>query len=170
MFKKLLLAAVALSSCAFVGASTYQELRAKLKNKLYRCQKRVMNEEQYGKFIEPYLQEGEVVWRIPHYCHEYNDPILMEQYFDCLVNYNLATFSQYVDRSGPYKKTIKEAKKKLTTCIQAIKDAWQLTDLDVKAEVKKTTELLHRASADYYSQLSFKYKALCVFEKVRRIF
>jgi hypothetical protein len=170
MNKKLMISIVLLSSCAGLFATTYQELRADLKNKLYRCQKRVLNEEQYSDFIEPYLQEGERVWEIPHYCREHSDSELMKEYFDCLVNYNIATFSQYVDRSGPYKKIIKEAKKKLMACIQKIKDAWGLTELDVKDECKRTTDLLHRASAQYYKDLSFKYKTLCFVEKVRRLF
>lgn len=170
MIKKITLSLALLSFSSGLFAATYQELRAGLKSKLYRCQKRVLNEEQYSEFIEPYLQEGEVTWRIPQYCHEHGDPVLMEEYFDCLVNYNLATFSQYVDRSGPYKKVIKAAKKKLMDCIQKIKDSWGLTDLDVKDECKRTTELLHRASAHYYKNLSFGFKTLCFFEKVRRSF
>jgi len=168
--KKIVMSVALLSSCAGLFATTYQELRAGLKNKLYRCQKRVLNEEQYSDFIEPYLQEGEQVWEIPHYCRDHSDSEVMVEYFDSLVNYNLATFSQYVDRSGPYKKAIKAAKKKLMACIQKIKDAWGLTELDVKDECKRTTDLLDRASAHYYKDLSFKYKTLCFVEKVRRIF
>jgi hypothetical protein len=170
MMKRIIITVIFLSSGANLFATTYQELRAGLKSKLYRCQKRVLNEEQYSEFIEPYLQEGERVWEIPHYCREHSDSELMVEYFDCLVNYNVATFSQYVDRSGPYNKTIKAAKKKLMACIQKIKDAWGLTELDVTAECKRTTDLLHRASAQYYKDLSLKYKTLCLVEKVRRLF
>lgn len=167
--KKIIISSIFLLSLPLCAA-TYEELRAELKNKLYRVQKRVMTEQEYNAFIEPFLCEGEAKWQIPAHCREHPESPLIKKYFDCLCGYNIATFGKYVDRSAPYKKAIGEAKAQLTACIQEMKDTWDLKDFDVKAEVKRTTSLLRRATETYYNQLGLGYKALCLFEKVKRVF
>ncbi|MEX0940843.1 MAG: hypothetical protein WDZ41_05780 [Candidatus Babeliales bacterium] len=143
-------------------------LKDNFKYDLYRRQRALMGYKAYGAFIEPYLQKAEST-QLPKYCMENNERPQCQQFFTCLLNYNVAWFHHFVastavasnKRIADKKKVLEDAKESLQETINQIKqDDSRLSDLNVESALNETCALFQEANKEYYKKLSAPVKFL----------
>ncbi|MCL4361242.1 hypothetical protein M1446_02700 [Candidatus Dependentiae bacterium] len=142
-------------------AVSYGKIREDFKSALYVKQQGLMKREAYYAFIEPYLQKAEKVLKIPQYYMSNSNSKLHEEYFNCLLNYNMAIFRKYTyPKAYGVVYDFKASGEKLFNIINEIKNEIQLKDLDVQKEFDMTTKLLEKTNAAYYAKLGLIKKCL----------
>ncbi len=153
---------------SFLSAS-YNEIEKEFQLALYYKQEGLMEQDEYIKFIRPYMREAKKTLKAVQYCIENFDSQASRRYMMCLLDYNVSCFHNYI-RSNPLslvisdkaKKIAKENLKKCTaqllSAIKEIKKEAQFETLNIQKELTKTTKLFEKANAKYYKKLSIKFK------------
>jgi len=146
----LLLFALMVRACS--GASTSEIDR--FKSGLYCMQQRLMNDrEAYYRFIQPYIEEAQQTLKLVQYNPANEFCPLYRDYFDCLLDYNAYCFEVTAHKNPRYLQTFQKVTNELRGLIEKIKKEFNLVDVNVEEEFKKTTELFQKSNRAYYAQL-----------------
>lgn len=159
--KRIILMSIFTSIFAF--GKSYVDIRNEFKLRLYHRQEGLMKQEKYLAFIEPYLQKAEKTLEIARYCMNNSDSRLSEDYFDCLLNFNVACFHDYIKSNTLTQNTVEKYSKQLLSCLVQIKNKAMLNSLDVEKEFAVTSMLFDQANRAYYKALGIHKKFLLLF-------
>lgn len=141
--------------------SSYSELRARFESNLLRRQGGLMAPEEYARFVAPHLNKAEGALAIVgHLKQEGNIPEAMRNnYFDMLLDYNVAWFIHYVNPSKDTQEYLLIERAWLEALIKTIAQSRCIDGLSAETEMQKTTTLIEEINKDFYTKLPW-YKKL----------
>lgn len=99
--------------------SNYKNLREQFKKNCM-LQYGLMAHDKYMRFIEPHIIKTEKNLRIHQFLLEPSDNPLNHQYFDCLLQYNLAYFHYQVNDCADHEETVKLIRSQLFDTIKKL--------------------------------------------------
>ena len=158
--KKVLMSLLLLSFSSFVFSRSFDQLRQDFKQQLYQRQEGLMEQRKYEAFIEPFIKEAENKLQIPQYFSKNPNSPGIKDYFDCLLNYNVAWFHDHLTPNLSASNSLKTRGRDLYSIIEQIKNNEQLSNLDVQEEYKKTVALFLKVNKIYCKNLGFKTRSL----------
>lgn len=148
-----------------IAASTYEGLLQNFKEQLYNRQTMLMsNQEKYFAFITPILKQAEVQLRIPKYLKQNPNCPLAQEYFACLLNYNVYCFELYIQDAPVARAIDSYCYDRLHNVIAKIvaemtKAPDNMVQTVIEQEAINTAHFLYNANATYYEQLSWRIKS-----------
>ncbi len=115
-----------------------------------------MNDQKYLKFIEPWIQKAEKELTLIAYCNKNDKSKLSRDYFDCVLQYNIALAKRHLKATSDNKLKLEESKKNLLEIITKVKASdKELNTLNIEKEHENTCQLFLNAGKEYAKNLSF---------------
>lgn len=157
--KKILLLSLFFSSfmCAesYDTPKTFKYLFTGYDYKLNHKEEVLIDNNQFLRLIEPYLNEAQQKLMVFNYCNKnnnYND--LTWHYFDSLKHYNSIFFKNYIKSNSTRKKYVERCSQNLLERIKQVQKEAKLEKLNIQEEFQNTIDLFNRINIDYYNSLS----------------
>ena len=113
-----------------------------------------MRHDEYMEFIEPHIARTEKLLNVHPFLVKNSDHQVSIDYFNCLLQYNLAYFHYHVNATAKNKEAVKTIRSQLFGLIKKINALAVPESFDVQHEFKVTIESFHTSTKEYYKKLN----------------
>ncbi len=101
-------------------------------------------------FITAHLHNGRAASKIFDYCVCHSAPLQSENYLSSLIQYHKISFFHFLSPTPGIKEAVKEHELELLKNIINVQNAFNLMDIDIKAELENTCRFIQQLNEHYY--------------------